>query len=164
MKRLIMISAAIAALAFGSVAAYATTVTVSPWAYSCGHTDFGNPVTGGTSYSLCLYVDSGSAVVSAGIPGVANWKAISIGYVFHDPTAGGDGVFKTLLKGGAADKSKLLVKGRGANLDLSAMPLNPSTQVLVQLIRNDAPECWAATFPPASVSADDAALFKAKIP
>ncbi len=45
MKRLIMISAAIAALAFGSVAAYATTVTVSPWAYSCGHTDFGNPVT-----------------------------------------------------------------------------------------------------------------------
>src|SRR3989449_6619521 len=45
MKRLFMIAAAIAALAFGSVAAYATSVTVSPWAYSCGHTDFGNPVT-----------------------------------------------------------------------------------------------------------------------
>src|SRR2546426_1009896 len=45
MKRLFMIATAIAALAFGSVAAYATSVTVSPWAYSCGHTDFGNPVT-----------------------------------------------------------------------------------------------------------------------
>src|SRR3989449_1725402 len=45
MKRLFMIAAAIAALAFGSVAAYATSVTVSPWAYSCGHTTFGNPVT-----------------------------------------------------------------------------------------------------------------------
>src|SRR6184192_612800 len=45
MKRLFLIVAAIAALAFGSVAAYATSFTVSPWAYSCGHTDFGNPVT-----------------------------------------------------------------------------------------------------------------------
>ena len=45
MKRLFMIAAATAALAFGSVAAYATSFTVSPWAYSCGQTDFGNPVT-----------------------------------------------------------------------------------------------------------------------
>jgi hypothetical protein len=48
MKRLLLFSAAIAALAFGSVAAYATSVTVStvsPWAYACGHTSFGNPVT-----------------------------------------------------------------------------------------------------------------------
>src|SRR2546425_1162644 len=45
MKRLFIIAAAIAALAFGPAAAYATSVTVSPWAYSCGHTTFGNPVT-----------------------------------------------------------------------------------------------------------------------
>jgi hypothetical protein len=48
MKRLVMIGSAIAALAFGSVAAYASTTTVStvsPWAYACGHTTFGNPVT-----------------------------------------------------------------------------------------------------------------------
>ena len=48
MKRLVMIGSAIAALAWGSVAAYASTATVttaSPWAYACGHTTFGNPAT-----------------------------------------------------------------------------------------------------------------------
>jgi LPXTG-motif cell wall-anchored protein len=48
MKRLLSIGVAIGALAFGSIAAYAATVTVStasPWAYACGHTSFGNPVT-----------------------------------------------------------------------------------------------------------------------
>src|SRR5438270_13036421 len=48
MKRLVMIGSAIAALAWGSVAAYASTATIttaSPWAYACGHTTFGNPAT-----------------------------------------------------------------------------------------------------------------------
>ena len=48
MKRLVMIGSAIAALAWGSVAAYASTATVttaSPWAYACGHTTFANPAT-----------------------------------------------------------------------------------------------------------------------
>jgi hypothetical protein len=46
MKRLVMIGSAIAALAWGSVAAYASTATVttaSPWAYACGSTTFGTP-------------------------------------------------------------------------------------------------------------------------
>jgi hypothetical protein len=46
MKRLLLIGSAIAALALGSVAAYASTVTVStvsPWAYACGHTTSANP-------------------------------------------------------------------------------------------------------------------------
>ena len=48
MKRLVMIGSAIAALAWGSVAAYASTATVttaSPWAYACGHTTFDTPTT-----------------------------------------------------------------------------------------------------------------------
>jgi hypothetical protein len=48
MKRLVMIGSAIAALAWGSVAAYASTTTittVSPWAYACGNTTFGNGTT-----------------------------------------------------------------------------------------------------------------------
>ena len=48
MKRLVLMGSAIAALAWGSVAAYASTATVttaSPWAYACGHTTFGNPAT-----------------------------------------------------------------------------------------------------------------------
>jgi hypothetical protein len=48
MKRLAMLGSAIAALAWGSVAAYASTATittVSPWAYACGHTTSANPAT-----------------------------------------------------------------------------------------------------------------------
>src|SRR5256885_10843383 len=48
MKRLVMIGSAIAALAWGSVAAYASTATVttvSRWAYACGHTTFDTPTT-----------------------------------------------------------------------------------------------------------------------
>jgi len=48
MKRLVMIGSVIAALAWGSVAAYASTATVttaSPWAYACGHTTFDTPTT-----------------------------------------------------------------------------------------------------------------------
>jgi hypothetical protein len=44
MRRLVLIGSAIAALAWGSVAAYASTATittVTPWAYACGHTTFG---------------------------------------------------------------------------------------------------------------------------
>ena len=44
MRRLVLIGSAIAALAWGSVAAYASTATVttaSPWAYACGSTTFG---------------------------------------------------------------------------------------------------------------------------
>lgn len=126
--------------------------------------DFGDPVGGSTSYELCLYVGT-SAAVHAGIPGTTGWKAVSTtGYKYHDPTASGDGVFKALFKGGAAGKSKELVKAKGANLDLSALPLNASSSVLVQLLRNDASSCWESTFPLGSISADEATLFKAKIP
>jgi len=48
MKRLVLIGSAIAALAFGSVVAYASTATVStvsPWAFACGHTTSSNPAT-----------------------------------------------------------------------------------------------------------------------
>jgi hypothetical protein len=44
-KRLLLIPAAIGALIFGSIGASATNFTLSPWAYSCGHTDFGTTVT-----------------------------------------------------------------------------------------------------------------------
>ena len=47
MKRLLLVIAAISALTFGTVAAQAASVavTVSPWAYSCGDSASGNPVT-----------------------------------------------------------------------------------------------------------------------
>jgi hypothetical protein len=68
MKRLFMITAAIAALALGSVAAYATNVTVSPWAYSCGNTDFASP----TSPTITRAdIPDSNGCPSADVPGEA---------------------------------------------------------------------------------------------
>src|SRR3989442_1496752 len=60
MKRLFMIAAAIAALALGSVAAYATSVTVSPWAYACGHTTSGNPAEATDPGADCTHGTTGN--------------------------------------------------------------------------------------------------------
>ena len=127
--------------------------------------DFGSPDTNATSYTLCLYAGTSAADISIDIPGGANWQPISTkGFKFKDPSAGGDGVYKALLKGGAADKSKVLVKGKGVNLDLSALPLNVGSQLVVQLIRSDDPTCWESVFPVALIDNDEATKFKAKTP
>jgi len=126
--------------------------------------DFGDPLAG-TSYSLCLYAGTVSAGIDIGIPGIGGWKAVATsGYKYADKTAAGDGAFKASLKGGAAGKSKLLVKAKGANLDLTALPLNVASQLTVQLLRGDDPGCWESVFPAASISTDDGAQLKAKVP
>jgi len=125
--------------------------------------DLGDPLGGGTSYNLCAYVGT-SAALSVGYPGVTDWKATGSGYRFKDKMAASDGASNATLKSGAAGKSKLLLKAKGANLDLSAMPLGVSGALTIQLIRSDDAQCWEAVFPAASVRHDDATQFKAKIP
>ncbi|MEO8604928.1 MAG: PQQ-dependent sugar dehydrogenase [bacterium] len=126
--------------------------------------DFGNPVSGASSYSLCAYAGT-SAVVSVGYPGVTGWKtAGTTGYKYADKTLASDGALKASLKAGATDKSKLLLKAKGSNLDVSALPLGIVSSLTVQLVRSDAAQCWEAVFPAVAVKKDDAAQFKAKIP
>jgi glucose/arabinose dehydrogenase len=127
--------------------------------------DFGDPVGGGTSYALCIYAGTGAAAVTAAIPGGSGWKALSTkGYTFKDRNAGGDGVFRARLQGGADGKSRLLVKAKGANLDLGALPLDQTADVRVQLTRDDTPVCWEAVFPPAAIHLNDPTGFKATVP
>lgn len=126
--------------------------------------DFGDPLAG-TAYSLCLYAGTASAGIDIAIPAFTGWKTVSTsGYKFTDKTAAGDGAFKASLKAGTAGKSKLLVKAKGSNLDLAALPLNVASQLTVQLVRNDDPACWEATFPAASITTDDGSQVKAKLP
>ena len=56
-----------------------------------------------------------------------------------------DGLTLLLAKTGVAGKSKLIVKGKGANLAMTTLPL--ATPVTVQLKRNDTPTvCWQAKY------------------
>ena len=133
------------------------------WSVDSSTSDLGDP-TGSTSYRLCLYAGTTSVDLSVGVPGGGTaWKATSTGFKYKDASASGDGAFKALLKGQSGGKYKLLLKAKGANLDLSALPIGLSSESLVtQLIRNDDPTCWEATFP--TLTTDDGSTLKAKIP
>jgi hypothetical protein len=137
-------------------------------------TDLGNPLsTGGTAYHLCLYSDTGTLVGQLDVDragdtctGVPCWKALGgappsgKGYKYKDKALGADGVLQILYKGGAAGKSKALIKGSGAGLPANmAAALQSSTNATVQLRGSDAPQCLSVTV--TNVKKHDPTFFKA---
>ena len=115
--------------------------------------DFGDP-TDDTAYTFCVYaLPSGTAAafydIEVGVPAVTDWKAKSTGFTFAG-TPNADGASKLILKSGAAGKSKIILKGKGASLDLEAlldiMSIHPAI-FTVQLLRSDASQCWQAAYP-----------------
>ena len=125
--------------------------------------DFGDPVSGGTEIIICLYANN-ALVATFVAPDGPLWEAIGTkGYGYKDANAANDGLQKVQLKGGAAGKSKILVKAKGGNIDMPGLPLNDSTNVTVQVRRSDDAACWQSVFPgPGGPST--AALFKDKFP
>lgn len=112
---------------------------------------FGNPDTGTTSYTLCIY-DDDNLEVSLVVTPVTNWSPISTkGYKYKDSGGSVSGITKILLKGGDAGKSKILVKGKGGNLPPAALMFSQTIDVTVQLLRNDDSQCWEAVFAPPAV-------------
>lgn len=108
-----------------------------------------------TSYSLCLYAGSSSALID--IPPGSSWQAVgSKGFKYSDPS----GSPKALVKAGADGKAKALVKGKGINLPDSLVPMLP-LPVTAQL-RNDEDVCFGAVFEAGDVIKNDAKQFKAK--
>lgn len=133
------------------------------WSAASSAAALGDP-TGGTSYRLCLYAGTTAVGLSIGVPGGGSaWKATGTGFKFKDASAAGDGAFKMLLKGGSGGKSTVLLKAKGSNLALGALPLGLTSEPLVtQIIRNDDPTCWEATF--STLTTDDGSVLKAKLP
>jgi hypothetical protein len=133
------------------------------WAVDSGTTDLGDPTTS-TSYRLCLYAGTTSVDITDGVPGGGSaWKASSTGFTYKDSTAGGDGAAKMVLKSTPSGKTKILLKAKGTNLDLDALPIGLTTEpLLTQLLRNDDPTCWEASF--ATLTKDDGTQLKAKTP
>lgn len=120
------------------------------WKWLRGTTDiaqFGDP-TLDTSYVLCVYVD-GAPIMEAAIESGDNWSSKRRGYKYKNKEGNSDGIFIGLLKEGVG-KAKILVKGRGKNLAMPTLPLNPSSDVTVQLVRDpeEPTECWEAVFTP----------------
>ena len=123
--------------------------------------DLGDPTTD-TDYELCLYVEVAGVcwlVLHPDALAGPGWQARRNGYVFkakkgqHE-----DGLRKVRLRTGADGKARLQVKGKGALLDLRALPVPADASILVQLY-NGADQCWSTEFGDAPL-ADDAKRFK----
>ena len=137
--------------------------------------DFEDPVNGSAAYRVCLYDSSANpqplenaTVLPGGTCGTKPcWKLLGNalspkGYRYKNKDATPDGITDMKLQAGVADKAKLQVKGKGANLALP--PLGLTLPVTVQLRISDGvtTECWQTTF---STSQDNTpAKFKAKGP
>ena len=109
-------------------------------------TEFGDP-TDTADYALCIYAGAVPALVGeAAIPASASrWSVVGTkGYRYEDPSAAAGGIFKGLLKGSAANKSRVLVKGAGAPLPDLSLPI--AAPVTVQLVNGANGLCWGASY------------------
>lgn len=118
--------------------------------------DFGNPVNGGTSYTLCIFDHAGGAVEVASalvVPaggecgGKPCWKTTGSGFTYADKTLTHGGVKQIKLRRGDAGKAQVSLQAKGVNLGLAddALPFAQSPRVTVQLT-NDAGQCWSAEY------------------
>jgi hypothetical protein len=131
-------------------------------------TDFSDP-TVSADYRLCVFRESAGGptlLIGADVPASNSlWAAVgSSGFKYLDPAAGEGGMRGILLRGGAAGKSKVLVKGQGAALGDPTLPLAPSTTgILVQLTNQGNGKCWESEFPLSKITADAQGI-KAAVP
>ncbi len=122
--------------------------------------DFGNPVSGSTSYTLCVYdftAGTPQVLISTVIPpggichGKPCWKQTGLsGFRYSDPSLTRGGVKRIVLKAGTElGKAKVLLLAKGANLDFAGLepllPLAQDPEVTVQLTNSDG-KCWTANY------------------
>jgi hypothetical protein len=112
--------------------------------------DFGDP-TATTGYRLCIYDESAATprlAFSAGAPAGGTcgnapcWRSTGKGFTYKDKERSPDGLQQIVLKEGLVPgKAKIIVRGKGANLRLPALPLDQDPAVTVQLRSSDG-TCW----------------------
>jgi hypothetical protein len=115
------------------------------------------------AYALCIY--SGGNTLLGGVtvpPGAGKWSPLGTkGFKYLDANASAGGVKKIILKSGAQDNAKALVKGGGGNLP--DPPAGPLTLPLTAQLHNlDTGLCVGGTYDALDVLKNDAGLFKAK--
>ena len=137
---------------------------------------FGNPTSGSTTATVCVYDDSGTlghelSVARAGAFCGAKpcWKALAaLGYQYDDKSASSDGVTRIQWKSGLAGKGQLRAKAanNASQAETSlvtglAAQLASSTSVTIQVLTSDA-SCFSAAL--SDVSKADGIQFMAKTP
>jgi hypothetical protein len=138
--------------------------------------ELGDPL-GTDGYTYCLYdgtdtlVSEGS-VAPGGLCGTSNpkacWKALGSppgtkGYKYVDKAANADGVQKLILKPGEQGKAKAVLKAKGDDLAMPALPLALPATMQLQAANGT---CWTAEFRAEGVQKNEAGVvsIKASIP
>jgi cysteine-rich repeat protein len=125
------------------------------WKWGHGATtvqaDFGDPTTS-ANYQFCVFAETGSSptlLIGAEVPSSASaWSPIgTVGYKYLDKTASQDGISEILVRGGAAGRAKIILRGKGAGLSDPALPLAPADGIRVQLTNESTGICWESEFP-----------------
>ena len=148
--------------------------------------DFGDPVNGTATYTVCVYDQTGSSPVfkmgasvapggtcgtrrTGGTP-VPCWKAVrDKGWAYKSKAGNQDGITKVQLKGGGAGKPQVQVQGKGVTLPLPA-PISggeffdQDPAVIVQLHSSSPANCWSSMFDGSSTKKNDGGQFKAVTP
>jgi arylsulfatase B len=138
-------------------------------------TDYGNPLLiDGTGYSVCLYDDADQLVADTRVArggqfcsGKECWRDLGgdvpdgKGFKFKDKLMASTGIQKLQFRNGDVEKSKLKVKGRGANLpDGVTQDLSTTTAVTAQVRGSDMAQCLSATL--TNITFQSATRIKAK--
>jgi cysteine-rich repeat protein len=118
--------------------------------------EFGSPHRD-TDYLLCAYDPSG-VIMSREVSAGDSWRALGDGFKYRDRFGGEAGVTLIRLKEGSRGSAKILVKGKGAGLDVPDLDALTSP-VTVQL--GNPSGCWEATYGTRVLKAEPAE-FKAK--
>jgi len=118
------------------------------WKWTAGsQTDkpeFGNPLLD-ESYRLCVY-DNGSLLFDMSAHASSTfWRDTATGYTFRNPNTTSDGTQAVLLHAGADKKAKVIVKGKGDNIDMPALG-SLGGPITVQLHQSSGAVCWGATY------------------
>jgi cysteine-rich repeat protein len=97
--------------------------------------------------SLCIYDDTNQLVSSPNAVAGYTWKPLGSGYRYSDRNGYYTGMSKALIKYGDQGRAKVIVKAKGSNLTLPALPRG-SAALRLQLRKNSGPACWESTFTP----------------
>jgi hypothetical protein len=127
--------------------------------------DFGDPTTT-ERYALCLY-DDGTLVMAAAVDASATWRAVgSRGWRYDDPAGAQHGVTQAKLLSGGAGRSRVEMRGKGANLPMpnpaAATHLFAATASVRAQLHGSNDRCYETAFTPATVRRNDERKFRAK--
>jgi hypothetical protein len=90
--------------------------------------------------------------------GATFWRDRATGYTFRNSNTTSDGTQSILLKTGADRKAKIIVKGKGVNLDMPTNLGSLTGPIAVRLHQSSGGVCWGATYSMPFLRQDDSTL------